>query len=177
MSKRIVRNTTYNVAVYGSTFAVLFLGMIMFLVLGFVVRGGAGIAMFVFAGLVGAGTVATLILSIGLKDKVPAEAKEINAILISYDKVYIPKTQSYGYILTFQHDGGDVVYHSSVRYNDDKIASQMRLGHEYPVLVYKNKIYIAPEKLYEIFANKAPEKIQISSDFDDDYDDFDQDEE
>ena len=160
MSKKIVRNTTYNVAVYGSTFAVLFLGMVLFLVLGFVVKGAAGTAMFVFAGFVGAGTIAALVLTIGLKDKVPAEAKEINATLISYDRVYIPKTQSYGYILTFQHDGGDVVYHSSVRYNDEKIASQMRLGQEYPVLVYKNKIYIAPEKLYEIFTNNYDDEYK-----------------
>lgn len=176
MSKRIVRNTTYNVAVYGSTFAVLVLGMVLFLVLGFVVKGGAGIAMFVFAGLVGVGTIATLILTIKLKDKIPADAQEKMATLISYDRVYIQRTQSYGYILTFQHDGGEVVYHSSVRLNNEKIASQMKLGQEYPVLVSKNKVYIATEKLQALFANQKPEKIQITEDYEDaeDYEDYDE---
>ena len=172
MSKKIVRNTTYNIAVYGSTVAVLILGIVLFVALGFVVKGGAGVAMFVFAGLVGVGTIVALILTIKFKDKVPAEAKEANAILISYDRVYISKTQSYGYILTFQHDGGDVVYHSSVKCNDEKIVSQMRLGQKYPVLVYKNKVYIAPEKLYELFANNPKDKIDIVDYYDDEDEDF-----
>ena len=169
MSKKIVRNTTYNVAVYGSSFAVLFLGMVLFIVLGFVVQGGVGTAMFVFAGLVGAGTIATLVITLVMKDKIPEGAKETKATLISYDRVYISRTQSYGYILTFQHDGGDVVYHSSVRFNNEKLASQMRLGQDYPVLVYKNKVYMAPEKLTALFANQKPEKIEIVDDYDDDY--------
>ena len=173
MSKKIIRNTTYNIAVYGSTVAVLLLGMALFIALGFVVKGGVGVAMFVFAGLVGAGTIATLLLSIFLKDKVPQGAEEAEATLVSYDRFYIPRLQKYGYILTFQHDGGDVVYHSSVRCSDENLVSQMRLGQNYPVLIYKHKVYIASEKLYELFANNPKDKIEIVDYYDDEeYDDF-----
>lgn len=172
MSKKIVRNTTNNIAVYGSSFAVLFLGTVLFLVLGFLVKGGAGVAMFVFAGLVGVGTIITLVLSILLKNKIPADAKEIQATLISCKGVYISKTQSYGYILTFQHDGGAVMYHSSVRFNDEKIVSQMKLWQDYPVLEHKHKIYIDPQKLEYLLIEAKPAKIKIVNKYNNVYDEY-----
>lgn len=165
MSKKIVRNRTNNIAVYGSSFAVLFLGTVLFLVLGFLVKGAAGVAMFVFAGIVGVGTVVTLVLSVLFKNKIPADAKEIQATLISFEKVYLPKTQSFGYILTFQHDGGSVVYHSSVRFDNEKIVSQMQLWKDYPVLEHKHKIYVVSEKLEYLLVGQKPGKINVVSNY------------